>query len=63
MRAGVGAGRTLLQLFRREAMVADSRVVAVEEEAVRFGMFWRLSQGRQEVLIQGWGLGSSGSSS
>lgn len=53
MWAGVGARRTFLQLSRREAMVADSRVVAVEEEAVRFGMFRRISQGHHEVLI--WG--------
>lgn len=39
-------------------------MVAVEEEAVGFGLFWRLSQGLQDVLlIQACGLESSGSSS
>lgn len=33
--------------------MAESQVVAVEEEVVGFGMFWRPSQGRQDVLIQG----------
>lgn len=53
MRSRAGARGTRLQLSRREATVAESRVVAAEEEAVGFGMFWRLSQGRQDVLIQG----------